>query len=84
MKRGTQILYIPNHAKGEFNHQDIEEGFVTSHTSKKDFVFCRYWSKSYPGELRTKSCSEATPLGNLLIKNTRPQRVVEELLKELP
>jgi hypothetical protein len=39
-------------------------------------VFCRYWSKSYPAELRTRANSEATPADRLIVKDTRPQEEV--------
>lgn len=60
LTRGTQILYVPMHAQGDTNHPDVEPGFVTS--QRGDVVFCRYWSKHAPGELRTKANSEATPV----------------------
>lgn len=55
LKPGTQIIYIPMHAKGDENHPDVEEGFVTTHRPGSDAVYCRYWSKHYPGELRTNT-----------------------------
>jgi hypothetical protein len=39
-------------------------------------VFCRYWSKSYPAELRTRANSEAMPADRLIVKDTRPQEEV--------
>lgn len=77
---GTQIIYVPMHADGIL-HPDAELGFVTSNAGGKN-VFCRYWSKSHDG-LRTLANSEATPVENLVIKDTREQDVVDELMKEL-
>lgn len=79
--RGDQIIYIPNHADGP-KHPDSEAGFVTSVNDK--FVFCRYWSKQYPGQLRTTSCSEATPPENLIKSITTFQTIVNDLLGGLP
>ena len=81
MKRGTQIIYVPMHAEGNTEHSDCEAGFVTS--LRKDFAFCRYWSKHHPGELRTKANSEATPLDCLVVKDTRPQTEVAHALTSL-
>ena len=80
LKQGTQIIYVPRHADGP-KHRDAEEGFVTS-TNRRDAAFCRYWSKLYPGQLRTKSCSECTPVECLTIKDTHLQRDVDRLLKQ--
>lgn len=56
LERGQQIAYVPLHADGNLGHRDVEFGFVTS--VKGDTVFCRYWSRYEPGELRTKANSE--------------------------
>jgi hypothetical protein len=82
LKPGTQILYMPMHVRGDEDHPDVEAGFVTSHT-QPDVVFCRYWNKYYPNELRTKANSERTPLWCIKEKDTRPQAVVDALLAEL-
>jgi len=34
LKQGTQIIYVPMHAKEEINHPDCEAGFVTSVTAQ--------------------------------------------------
>ena len=59
----TQIKYTPTHAEGVPDHPDIEYGFVTS--VKGDTIFCRYWSKHNPDDLRTTANSEGTPIGML-------------------
>ena len=58
MKKGTQIAYIPPHAKG-IEHPDVEFGFVVKDTGKGSH-YCRYWRKDMLGELRTKNNSELT------------------------
>ena len=72
---GTQIIYIPDHANGDENHPDCEEGFVTSR--RGNIAFCRYWSKHDPNSLRTTDNIEATPIDNVIVKATRDQSVIE-------
>lgn len=79
---GTQIIYVPDHADGDIHHPDAEEGFVTSVSPVVKHAFCRYWSRHAPGELRTKSCSELTPVANLVVRDTRPQAEVEAALRQ--
>ena len=74
-KRGDQIIYIPHHA-------DIETGFVTS--VNEEFVFCRYWSKQYPGQLRTVANSEATSPRDLIKSITTLQTIIDDILKGIP
>ena len=81
MKMGTQIVYVPLHANGNVDHPDCEAGFVTS--LRGDTVWCRYWSKHCPGELRTKANSEATPLDLLVFTDTRPQDEVDRIVATL-
>jgi len=80
LKRGIQIAYVPQHANGYEYHEDVEYGFITS--VRGDGAFCRYWSKSDPTELRTKCNSELTPVRYLIVLNTRPQEMVDQLLEE--
>jgi hypothetical protein len=75
---GDQIVYVPNHADGP-DHPDAEEGFVTS--ANGYYIFCRYWSKIYPGQLRTKANSEATMPQDLIKKKTRPQSAIAEQMR---
>lgn len=80
---GTQVIYVPMHAKGDVNHPDCEEGFITSHN--EHYVFCRFWSK-YPGrenELRTTTCSEAVSPERLIKKETRPQSLINTKFAEI-
>lgn len=80
LKRGTQIIYVPSHAKGDCEHPDAETGFVTS--VRGSDAFCRYWSKWHPGELRTKANSELTPTQHLIPHDSVPQEQVEAALEE--
>lgn len=83
MDRGTQIIYVPTHANGDINHPDCVAGFITSvrMAPGMDVAFCRYWNKA--GELRTKANSEATPIENLVVKDTVPQIKVRKALQEI-
>ena len=79
---GMQIAYVPDHAKDDENHPDIEFGFVTS--VRKNGCFCRYWIKGSPGELRTTCNSELTPKCNLYYCNcTVSKKVIDQILLNL-
>jgi len=80
-KPKEQIAYIPWHAYGDIKHQDVDFGFVTS--IKGDTIYCRYWSKWTPGELRTKSGSEGTPKDMLAHHVSIKQEIVDNLFDEL-
>lgn len=82
LERGTQIIYVPDHAHGETAHPDCEEGFVTSVDPERNVAWCRYWMDD-ANRLRTRSCSEMTPIENLVIEDTRSQRIVEINLENL-
>lgn len=77
LKRGTQILYIPQHAGTNVLHQDVEAGFVTS--TSEVFAFCRYWNDEL--FLRTKANSEATPFAALRLFDSVEQSRVDEALE---
>lgn len=73
LKLYEQIACIPFHVptgnNKEFNHPDVEFGFVMS-IPPVDFYgsqdyFCRYWRKDNLGELRTVANSERTSSENL-------------------
>jgi hypothetical protein len=81
MYRGSQIAYIPDHAKDAegkaiLTHPDIEYGFINSFNSEGK-PFCRYWVKGNISELRTKANSELTDLRNILIWVSVPQSQVD-------
>lgn len=82
LRPGTQILYVPDHAKGNLSHQDVEKGFVEFIRPELGMAFCRYYSKYDEKELRTKANAERSPIRNIVIKDHRPQNEVDdELLK---
>lgn len=80
--KGKQIVYVPDIAGGDLDHPAVEDGFVTSDPGS-DAVFCRYWSKYSPGELRTKAGSELTPTSLLRVIDTVPQARVDAALREI-
>ncbi len=79
MKRGDQIIYVPDHAVFSGTNE-LEAGFVTS--VKGDVVFCRYWNKFDPNVLRTTANSEGTNIRDLMKKDSVPQDRVEQALKD--
>lgn len=81
LKRGTQIVYIPDHADG-LSHPDVEFGFVTSCFAGEGRYFCRYWSKLDIRELRTKANSELTFGQNIVLFNSVDQEQVVKALEE--
>jgi len=81
---GRQIVYTPPHAKGNVDHPDSEEGFITEmDTADKEHVFCRYFNKPPLLGLRTTSCSESTPVRGLVLKNHHRQSLVDELCRKI-
>lgn len=77
LRRGTQIAYIQG---DEFNW-DAEFGFVTSVHVNGENAFCRYWRKDLKG-LRTKACSENTPLSRLVLHKSVPDEQVKDALEQ--
>lgn len=86
MKRGTQIIYKPAHAK-DLNDPACEKGFVTSGPTNEGAYFCRFWLQNSDGtllipcELRTKANSESCSKRHLVEKDTVLQALVEEMLE---
>lgn len=81
MNKGTQVAYVPTHAKGNLSHKDVEFGFVTSiHPDGKN-AFCRYWRKGDEVRLRTVANSELTPMDRLIEYETVPQYIVNHYLE---
>jgi len=78
LKRGDQILYVPTHANGDVSHPDVESGFVTSVSNYG--VFCRFWSKFDPSELRTKANSERAGFRDVVRYDSHPVSVVNSML----
>jgi len=48
-ERGDEIAYIPQHAKGKYDHPDVEFGFVTSGPNAQGSYFCRFWDWNKSG-----------------------------------
>lgn len=83
LKPGTQIIYVPTHANGDIHHTDCQAGFIASPTVLPgNAIFCRYWvSGSVPRRLRTLANSEATPIENLVIRDTVPLQDVKAAIR---
>lgn len=97
LKRGQQIMYVPEHLKERFlknkplkmdNLSGLQPGFVTSTVDSDDpifWVFCRFWiveNGEAINELRTKANSEITPIDNVFPVEIVDQEWVEAALKE--
>jgi hypothetical protein len=86
MKKGTQIAYVPTHAKGDprgLKHPSVEFGFVMSESPRGVGHFCRYWLKGKLGQLRTTANSELTPTDNLVVYQSVDALVVDEALAQI-
>jgi len=85
MKRGDQIVYIPDHAKETgINHPDVEFGFVNSISHfNNETIFCRYWFKGVPGKLRTTANSEGTRLQDLNPYKSVADGVIEATIERI-
>lgn len=81
LSRGTQVVYVPDHADGRLDHPNSEEGFVTSVKEDLGIAFCRFWSKHYDG-LRTQANSEACFAEDLVVKATQPQTRIDAILDD--
>lgn len=79
-KFGDQIAYLPDHANDNLEHQDVEFGFVTG--DRDHTIFCRYWSKSDPQDLRTKANSEGAYRRNIVRYTSRPQSEIDEVIEK--
>lgn len=85
LQKGTQIAYVPTHARGDARglaHPDVQFGFVMS-VRPKGGVFCRYWLRGQLGELRTRANSELTPAGMIVEHQSVDQSVVDRALVEI-
>lgn len=70
-----QIAYIPQHAKGDINHPDVDFGFVVH--VRRNLIFCRYWMPDFL-ELRTITVSEGTPIQYLVHHISVPKQKVNK------
>jgi hypothetical protein len=82
--RGTQIMYKPSHSKTE---DDYEFGFITSYSPNGN-VFCRFFHRTWSGvgsvtPSRTTANSESCRADDLTIHTSRPQEIVDELLRKI-
>ncbi|MDZ7697913.1 MAG: hypothetical protein U5R49_13640 [Deltaproteobacteria bacterium] len=82
MRPGTQIVYMPDQAKGDLNHSDVMFGFVVAHKGEF-FHWCHFWSKNKPEILRTRKSPDMVPNDNLIRKKTVPQKQVDEMMAKL-
>lgn len=88
LQPGEQITYTPWHANGNLNHKDSENGFVTSvkhYENGEITVYCRFWSKNEPYELRNKLNSEGVACispERLSRRQTHAQSMVNQWMKQ--
>lgn len=80
MQPGDQVAFIPHHAYGDIYHPDVEFGFVTS--VKGQLVWCRFWYKGKPGELRTRANSEGVNIRDLRLYDSVSHETLEAFAKE--
>lgn len=78
VKRGNQISYK---LAASGSPSISEQGFVVA-DSNGPLAFCRFW-KEGSNELRTKDNSEGVELKYLILFESRPQELVEEMLKQI-
>ena len=76
VKRGQQILFMQLS-----NSLDCEYGFV-EHNSEGPFVTCRFW-KGNSNELRTKANGENIKIEHLILRNFKPQGLIDDVLKHI-
>lgn len=79
---GTQIVYVPDHAKQDISHPDCEPGFVVDGCVVAGGIMCRFWRKPELKELRTKANGEWVRMRNIVVGRTVPQERVEQALKD--
>ncbi len=79
MEKGTQVIYIPDHADSDANHPDSKCGFVASEGRVAGAVFCRFWNEDFSA-LETTDNSERTPIANLILERSVDQARVDEML----
>jgi hypothetical protein len=85
---GLQVVYVPryiverNKTLGEvLKDKDTEFGFVTSWN--KNVIFCRFWLKEKPGELRTVANSEACDKFDLFPHESVSQTAVIKQIQKM-
>lgn len=90
---GTQIMYVPSHAKPY--DDSCQYGFVFSYSGYGEgdelhmLVFCRFFNGNNPHSkkgwenLRTKAISEACDPENLYLHCSRPREIVDACVKKI-
>ena len=81
LPKGTQVVYMPTHARGNNRHPDVEHGFVM--VDEGDNCYVHYWSKINPDYLRTVANSEYTSKGMLEVRPSRSQWRVDAMIKQV-
>lgn len=80
---GTQIAYVPAHAKGDLKHPDVDYGFVQE--DRGDTCLCRFWRKSRGkhqlGDLRTTANAESAAKRDLVLHEHYDQKVINNFLR---
>lgn len=84
LEPGTQIAYVPRHAKGDVNHPDADWGFIQEQRGAS--ALCRFWAKDRKhkhqiGDLRTKANAESASLSDLVLHPHCEQRVIDNYLR---
>jgi hypothetical protein len=81
---GDQIMYIPGYANGNPNDPGAELGFVQAPGRwYPEAVFCRFYRKGHPGELRTVANSVLALTSCLQHYISVPQETVNRLREEI-
>ena len=85
---GLQVAYIPryvverNKTLGEvLKDKHTEFGFVTSWNDNA--IFCRFWLKGKPGELRTVANSEACDAADLFEHESAPKTMLIKQIQKM-
>lgn len=81
---GTQIAYLPAHAKGDVNHPDADWGFTQE--QRGDLVLCRFWAKDRQhrrqiGDMRTKANAEGVETRYLVPHQHCRQELIDNFLR---
>jgi len=84
LEPGTQIAYVPAHAKGDVNHPDVGWGFVQE--QRGETALCRFWAKDRQhkhqiGDLRTKANAESASLSDLVLHQHCRQEMINSYLR---
>lgn len=85
LQPGTQVIYCPPHVlNGDATHPDCAAGFVSTAHPNGTHAWVKYWLKHAPaGTLRSRGSGELTRIDRLIMHDTVPQDVVDQLLGDL-